>query len=506
MLSIFHDGAEQAMRWRHETRDWRQSRALHFVIAAIGVGCFLLADVEGLDAADVKRNNVLLIVADDMNSHLGCYGYDVQTPALDELARRGMRFDRAYCQDPLCNPSRVSFLSGLRPDKTGVYTLKTSTRAHLGDWIMLPEYFRKNGYFTVQVGKIYHTDDGFEDPRSWDVEIRETGKQPPAEEIVKFGEPKGPGGHSIDWEWLKTADENTPDGVVARKAVGYMEKALANKNPFFLGVGFRRPHAPFAAPQKYFELYPPDKVELADTVPEGHYAGLLPAAINYSAPKTQMSEKEQRELVAAYYACTSFMDAQVGVLFDALQRLKLWDNTIVVFIGDHGYHLGEHGGLWHKLSLFEESARVPMIIYAPGMKAKGEPCARLVEMIDLYPTLVSLGGLPARDGLDGIDLSPLLDDPTRTSKPAAYTVVGRASDPAVNQSQFIDYFGRSVRTERWRYTEWDGGKRGVELYDHDNDPHEWNNLANDVAHVNTIRDLKRLLPSAATATDRASDR
>ena len=146
---------------------------------------------------------MLFIVADDMNTHLGCYGYDVKTPALDELARRGMRFDRAYCQDPLCNPSRVSFLSGLRPDKTGVYTLATHTREHLGDWVMLPEYFRKNGYFTVQVGKIYHTDDGFEDPRSWDVEIRETGKQPPADEIVKAGEPHGPGGHSIDWEWLR---------------------------------------------------------------------------------------------------------------------------------------------------------------------------------------------------------------------------------------------------------------------------------------------------------------
>jgi uncharacterized sulfatase len=143
-----------------------------------------------------------------------------------------MRFDRAYCQDPLCNPSRVSFLSGLRPDKTGVYTLTTHTREHLGDWVMLPEYFRKNGYFTVQVGKIYHTGDGFEDPKSWDVEIRETGKQPPAEEIVKAGEPQGPGGHSIDWEWLRTADEKTPDGVVARKAVGYVEQALADKKPF----------------------------------------------------------------------------------------------------------------------------------------------------------------------------------------------------------------------------------------------------------------------------------
>jgi uncharacterized sulfatase len=484
----------------HSNDSARRKIAIPLFAAGIVITLVSIAD-----SAPSDRPNVLFIVADDMNNHLGCYGYDVQTPALDELARRGMRFDRAYCQDPLCNPSRVSFLSGLRPDKTGVYTLKTLTRAHLGDWTMLPEYFCKNGYFTVQVGKIYHTGDGFEDPQSWDVEIRETGKQPPAEEIVKAGEPAGPGGHSIDWEWLRTPDENTPDGVVARKAVGYMEQALADNKPFFLGVGFRRPHAPFAAPQRYFDLYPVEKVKLADPAPTGHYAGLLPAAINYQAPPSPMSEKDQRELVAAYYACTSFMDAQVGVLLDALERLRLWDNTIVVFIGDHGYHLGDHGGFWHKLSLFEESARVPMIVYAPGMKARGKPCARLVELIDLYPTLVSLCDLPARSGLDGIDLSPLLDDPTRPSKPAAHTVVARTVDPNANPSQVMDYLGRSVRTERWRYTEWDGGKRGVELYDHSNDPHEWKNLANDAAYADTIRELRRLLSSATTTPARASN-
>ena len=364
---------------------------------------------------------------------------------------------------------------------------------------MLPEYFRKNGYFTVQVGKIYHTEEGFEDPRSWDVEIRESGKQPPPDQIVKAGKPMGPGGHSIDWESLKTSDQYTPDGIVARKAVGYMEQAVADKKPFFLGVGFRRPHAPYAAPQKYFELYPLASIKLADAPPNGHYASLLPAAVNYPAPKTPIPEKQQREVIAAYYACTSFMDAQVGVLLDALQRLRLWDNTIVVFIGDHGYHLGEHGGLWHKLSLFEESARVPMIIYSPDVKAKGQPCERLVEMIDLYPTLVSLCHLPPREGLDGIDLSAILNDPALPSKAAAYTVVSRANDSSVNQSQVMDYLGRSVRTDRWRYTEWDDGKRGVELYDHENDPHEWKNLAGEKRYADTMQTLHKLL-SASTKT------
>jgi iduronate 2-sulfatase len=444
-------------------------------------------------SAPTSRLNVLFIDADDLNNHIGCYGYPVQTPSIDELAHRGMRFDRAYCQVPLCNPSRVSMLSGLRPDKTRVYTLTTPTREYLGDWIMLPEYFRKNGYFSVQVGKVYHTGDGFEDPRSWDVEIREFGKRPPGDQIIKSGEPDGPGGHTIDWEWLKTADEDTPDGIVARRAARYMGQAVAEGKPFFLGVGFRRPHAPYAAPQKYFEMYPLQSVKLATPPPSGHYSSLLPAAINYPAPAKPMSEQEQRELVAAYSACTTFVDAQVGVLLAALDRLNLWDKTVVVFIGDHGYHLGEHGGLWHKLSLFEESARVPMIIYAPGMKAGGQSSERLAEFIDLYPTLVSLCGLPRREGLDGIDLSPVLDDPSHTTKDAAFTVVARSDDATADHAKVMSYLGRSVRTDRWRYTEWDDGKRGVELYDHRNDPHEWKNLASDGQYADTVHQLHEVL-------------
>ena len=264
---------------------------------------------------------------------------------------------------------------------------------------------------------------------------------------MKAGKPTGPIGHSIGWASLNTPDEDTPDGIVARKAVGYMEQAVAGKKPFFLGVGFRRPHAPYAAPQKYFELYPLSSIKLADPVPKGHYARLLPAAINYLAPNTPMPEQQQREVVAAYYASTSFMDAQVGVLLDALRRLRLWDNTIVVFIGDHGYHLGEHGGLWHKLSLFEESARVPMIVYAPGMKAKGQACEHLVEMIDLYPTLVSLCGLPVREGLDGIDLSPLLNDPSRPEQARRF-YGGRAHQRSIGESIASDGLSRTFRANR----------------------------------------------------------
>jgi len=444
-------------------------------------------------AKPASKPNVLFIVADDMNNHLGSYGHDVQSPSIDNLASRGMRFDRAYCQVPVCNPSRVSFLSGLRPDKTKVYTLTTHTREHLGDWIMLPEYFRKNGYFTAQIGKIYHTEDGFEDPRSWDVEIREFGKRPGDEEIIKWDEPGGAGQHTNDWEWLKTPDEKTPDGIVARRAAEIMKEAAKRERPFFLGIGFRRPHAPYAAPKKYFDLYPPESIKLPEAVPARHLANLLPAAVNYPPRSRPLSERERRELTAAYYACNSFVDAQLKVLLDAVSEIDGWDNTVIVFLGDHGYHLGEHGGLWHKMSLFEESARVPLVIYAPGMKSAGQPCEQLVELIDLYPTLVSLCDLPAREGLDGIDLSRQLDDPSLPTKDAAYTMTTRDDSPAQEHAKAMSFQGRSVRTDRWRYTEWDGGRRGIELYDHESDPHEWTNLAEDPAHAKTVRTLRAQL-------------
>jgi iduronate 2-sulfatase len=471
-------------------------RSPNFLQVAIA---FLLLTVSVASAAE-KQRNVLFIVSDDMNNHVGCYGYDVETPAIDELARRGMRFDRAYCQVAVCNPSRVSFLSGLRPDKTQVYTLVTPTRKYLGDWVMLPEYFRKNGYFTAQIGKVYHTGDGFEDPRSWDVEIREFGKWPPKEEVIKSDQPGGPGKHTDDWAILKTPDAKTPDGIVARRAVEIMKKAAQDERPFFLGIGFRRPHAPFAAPKKYFDLYPPETVQLPDPGPSGHYATLLPAAINYPPRERALTDKEDHELLASYYACESFVDAQLKVVLDAVSELGLWDNTVIVFFGDHGYHLGEHGGLWHKMSLFEESARIPLVIYAPGMKAAGQPCEQIVEMIDFYPTLVSLCGLPKREGLDGTDLSPVLDDPSRPTKDAAYTLTTRDDSPEQEHAKVMSYQGRSVRTDRWRYTEWDGGKRGVELYDHVNDPHEWNNLAGQPQFANTVHKLHELLMAEGQPT------
>jgi uncharacterized sulfatase len=276
--------------------------------------------------------------------------------------------------------------------------------------------------------------------------------------------------------------------------VEIMKEAVKRRQPFFLGIGFRRPHAPYAAPQKYFELYPPDSIKLPEAAPRGHFANMLPAAVNYPPRSRPLSEREQRELIAAYYACNSYVDAQLKVVLDAVSHLGGWDNTVIVFLGDHGYHLGEHGGLWHKMSLFEESARVPLVVFAPGMKSAGQHCHQLVELIDLYPTLVSLCNLPSREGLDGIDLSAQLNDPSLPTKEAAYTMTTRDESPAQEHAKAMSYQGRTVRTDRWRYTEWDGGKRGIELYDHENDPHEWKNLAESEQHADTLRDLhKRLL-------------
>ncbi len=429
-----------------------------FVIALVWAPCLTTA---------AERLNVVLIMVDDMNNDLGCYGHPlVQSPNIDRLAARGVRFERAYCQYPVCNPSRVSMLSGLRPDSTRVYDLKTPPRSHLGEKAMfLPQYFREQGYHTAHVGKIFHTGDEFEDPASWDVEVRETGKHPPEATVIRSEEHNRPVKYGIEWAVLNSPDEETADGVVARRSAAMLQRLAGDPKPFFLAVGFRRPHQPYAAPQKYFDLYPLSKINGLDE-PLDHLRRIPAAAFTYPAGTPQLDETDRKEVVAAYYASISFVDAQVGFVLDALDEYKLWGNTVVVFASDHGYHLGEHGGMWHKMSLFEQSARVPLVVIAPGAKGNGQDCGRIVELIDVYPTLVDLCKLPTLEQLEGQSLRPLLEDPEATWKAAAYTQVLRG-----------EIRGLSVRTERWRYTEWDEGRHGAELYDHRADPHELRNLA-----------------------------
>jgi iduronate 2-sulfatase len=445
-----------------------------------------------VDARAGEKLNVVLIAVDDMNNDLGCYGHPlVKSPNIDRLAARGVRFDRAYCQYPVCNPSRVSMLSGLRPDTTRIMDLQTPPRTHVKDVVFLPQYFRQQGYYTAHVGKIFHTGEAFEDPPSWDLEIRETGKHPPDSAVVRTQKITRPQKYTIEWHVLNSSDAETADGVVATQAGELLEQRAADQKPFFLAVGFRRPHAPYAAPQKYFDLYPPKSIPpLAE--PAEHLTRVPVSAFTYPAGTQPISASERQDGAAAFYACISFVDAQVGRVMQSLDDLDLWKNTVVVFYSDHGYHLGEHGGMWHKMSVFEQSARVPLVVIAPGAAGNGKPSPRLVELVDVYPTLVDLCGLPPVAGLEGKSLKPLLENPDRPWSEAAYTQVLRGPVQ-----------GRSVRSESWRYTEWDEGTKGAELYDHQADPNEYVNLADDPRQADVRSHLRRLLrsqkkPAAAT--------
>jgi uncharacterized sulfatase len=411
-------------------------------------------------AQPARRRNVLLIAVDDLNNRLGCYGDPVvRSPNIDRLAARGVRFDQAYCQYPLCNPSRTSLLSGRRPDTTRIYDNGTPPRTYLGDVVFLPEYFKKHGYFTGRVGKIAHG--AFEHEVSWDVSESAAGR-PLANRRQQKKQRKEQGAAKLQWQPTNNRDEDEPDGRTARRIVQLMEE---NKDrPFFLGCGFHKPHLAWVAPKKYFDLYPPEKIRLPET-PANDRDDIPPVALTRTAGDEALTDLERKTAIAAYHAATTFMDAQVGVVLDAVDRLKLWDRTVVLLFGDHGWHLYDHLGLWRKMTVFEEAARAPLIVAAPGKKA-GVGCPRLVEFVDFYPSLVELCGLPKPEGLEGTSFVPLLANPQRKWKTAAFTTVRRGRN----------IFGRSVRTDRYRYTEW-GDEKTVELYDHETDLHEFTNLA-----------------------------
>jgi iduronate 2-sulfatase len=436
--------------------------------------------------AAAEKPNVLFIAVDDLNTALGCYGHSlVKSPHIDRLAARGVRFERAYCQFPLCSPSRVSMLTGLRPQTTRVFDLQTDFRTILPDAITLPQAFKRGGYFAARVGKIFHYGvpgqigtSGLDDPRSWDQVVNPRGRDKDEEHKVINYTPQRGLGAAMAFYVADGTDEEQTDGKGATEAIRLLE--AHQSEPFFLGVGFYRPHTPYVAPKRYFEMYPLESIKLPynppndqDDIPE---PAIQIRPLNYG-----LTDEQCRECMRAYFASISFMDAQVGRVLDALARLKLADKTIVVLWGDHGYLLGEHGQ-WMKQSLFEESARVPLIIAAPGAAGNGHGCPRVVETIDIYPTLAELCGLSAPANLAGASLRPLLDDPRHAWNRPAFTQVQRGSFP-----------GRSVRTERWRYTEWDHGRKGAELYDHDSDPREFENLASSPKYAAVVGELRGLL-------------
>jgi len=437
-----------------------------------------------------KKLNVLFIAVDDMNNDLGCYGHAlVKSPNIDRLAARGVRFDRAYCQFPLCSPSRSSVLTGLRPDATRVFDLKYHFRQGLPDVVTLPQMFMKNGYYVARVGKMYHYGNpgdigtaGLDDRVSWKERLNPAGRDKTAlEPDIMNHTPKRGLGSSMSFLADPTGtDLEHTDGKVAAQAIALMEK---HKNePFFIGAGFYKPHCPYVTPKKYFDLYRMEDITLPPitTNTPGDYPALALSAYK-PWPYIGATPDQTREAKRAYYAAISFVDMQVGRLLDAVDRLGLRDNTVIVFWSDHGYHLGEHG-LWFKQSCFEESARVPLIISVPGLKSAGQASPRMAELVDLYPTLADVAGLTPPAGLQGFSLRPLLLNPTAKWEHPAYTQVRRPQGP-----------GHSVRTERWRYTQWVRGTHGDELYDHEKDPQELHNLAALPEYAATVAQMKALL-------------
>jgi iduronate 2-sulfatase len=419
-----------------------------------------------------KPVNVLFIAIDDLANDC------THTPHIDRLAASGVRFERAYNQIPLCNPSRASVLTGRRPDATQVYDLDRHFRDALPDVVTLPQLFRQNGWFTARVGKIYHYDvpngigtDGLDDKPSWQLVVNPKGRDVTDEKLITNPTPQKPVSAALSWLAADGNDEEQTDGMIATEAIQLLEKH--RDEPFFLGVGFFRPHTPFVAPKKYFDLHPLDSIRLPEA-PADDRSDIPVAAFAHNNPTPQygLDELTCRQALQAYRASVSFVDAQIGRVLDALDKLKLTDNTIVVLWSDHGYHLGEHLGIWQKRTLFEESARAPLIIRAPGAKGNGRACHRIVEFIDIYPTLADLASLTPPQ-LDGKSLCPLLNDPTQTWDSFAITQILRPADDRLP----TQVMGRTLRTERWRYTEWNEGANGLELYDHQNDPHEFQNLA-----------------------------
>ncbi len=448
-------------------------------------------------AAAERKLNVLFIAVDDMNNDLACYGHPlVKSPNIDRLAKMGVKFDHAYCQFPLCSPSRSSLLTGLRPSTTRVFNLTYHFRTGLPDVVTLPQLFKNNGYYSARVGKIYHYGNpgdigtsGLDDPPSWNHFVNPAGRDKTVLEsdIINYTPARGLGSAMCFLADQKGKDEEHTDGKVALETIKLIEQH--KDEPFFIAAGFYKPHTPYVAPRKYFDLYPMDQIRLPEVAADFRAGVPAPAlASTMPWPYFGITKDQARECKQAYYAAVSFVDAQIGKLLATMDRLKLWDNTVVVFWSDHGYHLGEHG-LWMKQSLFEESAHVPLVIVAPGAKGNGRPCPRTVEFVDLYPTLADLAGLTPPKDLAGVSLRPLLEDPQRAWDRPAFTQVQRG----FNQVQRGGFPGYSVRTERWRYTEWDDGQQGAQLYDHEADPHEVHNLAGDPKYAAVVRDMKALV-------------
>jgi len=452
------------------------------------------------------RKNVLFLMADDLNNSLGSYGHPtVKSPNLDRLAARGVRFERAYCQFPLCGPSRNSMLTGLHPNSTGIHNNGQIFRQTIPAAVSLPQCFRQQGYLGVRVGKLYHYNVpnsigtyGHDDPGSWEIGLNPAGvdrlEEQPQGKI--FSLTPGQYGGTLSWYASPAPAEKHTDALNAEDAIWVLERCAKQKDrPFFLACGFFRPHTPYVSPESFFQMYPEAEMPVVTGVAEDQKDIPAPGLGSYKKEQDALTDELRRKTLQAYYASITFMDAQAGKVLDALDRLGLAENTVVVFTSDHGYHMGEHG-LYQKMSLFEESARVPLLIAAPGIAKAGGVAKSPVGLIDLYPTLTELCGVTAPEGLQGQSLAPMLRDPNVSDRGWAITQVTRGGNKKGER-----FFGYTLRTDRYRYTEWgEGAKEGKELYDHETDARELTNLAGDPAQSAIVTELSAKLKAAVTTT------
>jgi arylsulfatase A-like enzyme len=464
------------------------------------------------------RPNILFIAVDDLRPEFGAYGASyVKSPNLDRIAKAGITFNRAYCQQAVCSPTRSSLMTGTRPDTTKVWDLETHFRAALPNVVTLGQHFKDHGYFVQGMGKIYHG--SLDDAPTWSVPWQSSrgqayglpenlalnNRQSAAPAAAggsgkksgkKKQEPTPRNSRGPAFEGADVPDDTFTDGQNAKLAVATLGVMAKKQQPFFLALGFSKPHLPFVAPKKYWDLYDPAKIQLAPNkfrpkdAPD--YA-IQPGGElrNYHGiPEGSIPDDLARQLKHGYYAAISYMDAQLGLVLDELDRLDLAKNTIVVLWGDHGWKLGEHDA-WCKHSNAENDTNGALLLSVPGMKHAGAKATGLVEFVDIYPTLAELAGLPLPAHLEGLSFKPVLDHPTRAWKPAAFSQYPRPGNSATGG---IPLMGYSMRTERYRFTVWlhrdDPGKvADIELYDHQTDPQENLNVAKSPAHRELLEQL-----------------
>ncbi len=438
----------------------------------------ILSSCSSVKSNPKNKPNIVFIVVDDLNTTLGSYGHPVvKTPHIDKLAESGLKFNHAYCNYAVCGPSRGSFLSGLRPETIGILDNRTPLQEVLNNRPTLPYLFKTNGYYTMSLGKVFHGSKEHNDPKAWDeiygFSTTETGKK---------GESRNMTEGALSWCWWQAAeggDEDQADGQMAQKAVDFIKSD--KDKPFFLAVGFHKPHDPFIAPKKYFDMYPLEKCD-PPALPknwEPPYPHSLP---NQTTIFNKFTEQDKREFLRSYYACTSFMDAQVGKLMQALEESGELENTLIVFFGDHGYHLGEHNW-WNKVTIYEKGTNAPFIMAGKGVYASGVETNAMFEFIDIYPTLIELAGLETvPEHLEGRSFAQILKDPSKPFRTEVRAIVNRGP-----------MMGRMVKNENYRYIEWADGNMGVELYDQLKDPVEYHNLAEDPAYAEVIEKMEKLI-------------